>query len=441
MSEFYLLLYVLMWLITILIYYFKSRSLDATLIIMISYFLYAIMSYMLYINPIYSNRFKELSLFSFFYLYVMLIIGLYPLMKYNISKVNRLEIANITFVRLICWVYILATIIGIPDYVSKIGTMVSIFTDTDAGLDLYSDTLMSAGEGGKGISNLPAIIKGLFSELSFFFLFYLIAVGGKNNRITILFMVFAIVFNSLGSLFIGQRGGMVYSILTFIVTYFLFFKFIPDHINRVIRKVSFVFVAFFVFAISILTISRFGDSTKYSGSIFDSVVSYVGQANINFNLYGLDDGGIRYGDRTAALFKKIMGFSNVPSNFVEVRVKYPNLYINDESFVTYVGDFTIDYGPFPAMMIFLFFSFIFTKRTKVVNGEILVHRLVLIHFVSCVCMNGGMSLFTYSLSNNLKIFMVLLIWFFFKLERNCRVYQNKNKYGISFNNCNNTAER
>ena len=85
--------------------------------------------------------------------------------------------------------------------------------------------------------------------------------------------------------------------------------------------------------------------------VAESIEWYYGQSFLNFNNYGLDAGGIRYGDRTANFFKSFL-FDDVPHNFVERREKYSHLKIDDYYFYTFVGDFTIDYGPILAVLLF-----------------------------------------------------------------------------------------
>jgi hypothetical protein len=144
--------------------------------------------------------------------------------------------------------------------------------------------------------------------------------------------------------------------------------------------------------------------------------------NLNFNNYGLDDGGIRYGDRTFPLFKRMLGFDNVPHNFWERRDKYPNLKVNDEVFISFVGDFTLDFGPFIAPLIFILFTFFILNLTRIRNGRILFHQLILVHFVMCVCMQGGMKLFSFSDLANLRIIVCFIAYIFFRFDS-----ENKHK--------------
>ena len=130
--------------------------------------------------------------------------------------------------------------------------------------------------------------------------------------------------------------------------------------------------------------------------------------------YALDNNGIRYGDRTIPLFKRMLGFQNVPKNFIERRAKYPNLKLNDQSFSTYVGDIAIDFGPYVAVVIICFFSVLFTRLLAKRKQGYKFHQLLLVHFVLYICVIGGLKLFPYSdTGGNLKIIVFIAAYFLF----------------------------
>ena len=140
----------------------------------------------------------------------------------------------------------------------------------------------------------------------------------------------------------------------------------------------------------------------------------MGMENLQFNKYAFDNNGLRYGDRTAPVFKKMLGFSNVPNNFTERRKKYPYLKTDDYSFIGFVGDFCLDYGPLVSFILFVFFSLLFCRKTFSRSREIELHKLLLVQFAACVCMCGGMKLFSFADLGNLKIIAVLLAYLYIK---------------------------
>ena len=129
-----------------------------------------------------------------------------------------------------------------------------------------------------------------------------------------------------------------------------------------------------------------------------------------------DDNGIRYGDRTLTLFKKGLGFDNVPLNFWEGRKKYPHLYIGDDVFSTFVGDFTIDFGPIVAFILFSIASVFFCKKTSAYKGIIPFHRFILLFIIFDICTDGAMFLFPYGYLGNLTLIFYILVILFFKLD-------------------------
>jgi len=90
----------------------------------------------------------------------------------------------------------------------------------------------------------------------------------------------------------------------------------------------------------------------------------------------------------------------------------------DESvFYTFVGDFTLDYGAIVTAFIFLLFSFLFVRKTKVIGNTIQIHQLFLLFFILCVCVQGQVGLFTFAdVGGNLKIIAFILVYFWFKLN-------------------------
>jgi hypothetical protein len=162
--------------------------------------------------------------------------------------------------------------------------------------------------------------------------------------------------------------------------------------------------------ITAITLSRFGDR-KGSEGASGFVYWYIGQANIYFNNSAMSPGGIRYGDRTFNIFKRLI-WSDTPKNYNERREKYHNLEIDDYFFTTFVGDFVIDFGPKVSFFIFFIFNLCVLFEIRPRDGTIKLHQLLLIYFTSCICMQGGMVLFAYADTSNIIIiiYMILYAW-------------------------------
>ena len=347
----------------------------------------------------------------------MLMLSMYPVLRIDENRINVIQQPNYIIFRSFVFLYIATTLISIPELISEIGNLRMLLIDSAFGLDSYNESIVISEDAGKGgISNLSAIIAGAFSNVGVLFFFYYLTLKNKSKITSIALGVCALTV-ILSSLLRGERGGVYYQSMTILATYLLLRKFIPDSINTKIKKIGIIVGVLIIGLIAALTLSRFG-STPDSDPL-GSIYYYIGSQNINFNNYGLDNNGIRYGDRTFPFFKMLLGYDNVPHNFWERRAKYPLLHINDEVFISYVGDFTLDFGPIIAFMIFLLFFIFSYNRTIIRKGELKFCQLILIHFIICVCVQGGLSLYSFSdIGGNLKLIVTFGLYLIFKIDSN-----------------------
>lgn len=414
MESLYIIIYIVLWFVVLLIHYMKIKTIDAGFILILSYLLYAISSYALYTDIYFTRLYYGLTLFPFLFLFFLLYVTAKPILSFGTYYIERIQRPSLQLVNFFCWIYIIMSVISIPSILSKINLLSLIMSSQ--GADLYaenvSDSVYTASSMGSGVSNIIGLYTNFFSRISVLFLFYHLTLPQINKKIVIgLIISFAIYI--LSFLLTGQRGGTFKMLVTCIITYFVLRKFIQPSINKIIMRFSMIVLVLLSIPYYFLTISRFSNITD---GFMSAIYSYTGQGNLNFNLYALDNNGIRYGDRIVPLFKKILGFQNVPNNFWERRWKYPNLRINDESFITFVGDFVLDFGPLMATIILCFISIYVQRKTRVKKGKIYFHQLIILHFLICLCMEGGMSLYSFSDSNNMVILVYVIMYIIFKYD-------------------------
>lgn len=401
--------YLLAWVIAFIAHYKKQKSFDAGSFIMLSYAVYAYFSYQL-LGMSYS--FKVLKFFPFVYLFIMLLVGMLPILKFNTSKGIPIEQPPIKLLNIFCLVFIVSTLFYFPSSVSRITSgFTRLMSDSSYGLDSYNESMDFAADAGHGISNFASIITNAFTQIGLFLTIYYLT-HPKGNRWIMIGLFVSSFMKMADGISVGQRGTIVEPLLVLLATYFLLRNYIQKKYTKAIKIMGIVALVILIAPVVMITISRF--DTKYSDPR-ESTYFYLGHANLTFNNYGLDDGGIRYGDRTVSLFKQMLGFRNVPANFIERRAKYPYLKVNDEVFVTYVGDIAIDFGPIMAVIIITLFTIWFTNLTRLRQGRYEFHQLLLVHFVLYMCTIGGIKLFPYSdVSGNLKIIAFILTYFVFK---------------------------
>lgn len=406
---------ILLWVITLIWYQHKNKNFDAGSFIIVMYIIYAVFSIMT-INddsiPQLTN-YEPLTLFPYLYLYVMMMIALTPAIYHHTNSTDSIEYPQSNILRIIATIIIVVAILNLPGIVSDFRNgLMSIFTDAEAGKKAYMEQIDNASNVGGAIRNIPAILFNSFSDIGIFLLFYFMTMSKKNHKI-IYGLLFANVINLIMPVMRGQRSGVALAFLTIICGYFLFKQYLSKRLNKVIKKIGIVFIAIITLPVAAITISRFG-SEKAGVATF--INWYIGQGNIYFNNHALDDNGLRYGDRTLNLFKRLVD-SKTSMNYVERRETYSKLKINDEVFSTFVGDFTIDFGPFFAVIIFIVFNFFVIysfQKNKTNNNKIKLHQLLLLYFTVCISAQGGMYLFSYSDTRNLNIIVLALLYYYLK---------------------------
>ena len=336
----------------------------------------------------------------------MMMLALLPIINNHFHPTTKIEDPNTRILNYLSIMIIICGLLLIPNIISNFGTgIVKLFTDADAGKDAYMESAKGAEDTGAAISNIPAVIFNAFSDIAIFLAMYYMTLNSKKIITSLLWCTVAI--GILMPVINGQRTGVITSVLTIFGAYLLFKKYLDKKVNLIFKRVGIISIALIMLPVGAITVSRFGD--RAGGTVTSFLNWYIGQGSLYFNNYGLNPGGTRNGERTANLFMRIIK-SDVPKNYVERRQKYPNLEIDDYYFTTFVGDFTIDYGPIIAVIIFLAIYGWMYYKTKTRRDSITLHQLLLLYITMCVSMQGGMYLFNYSDTANFKIITYIFLY-------------------------------
>ena len=401
--------YLLLWILTFIGYHILRFKTDGGSAIMLTYIIYAIFSLFSINDFLFGDMYLPLTVLPFIYLYLMLMIALSPAIYVHFHPTNKIEDPNSRIPHLVSIIIIIASFLLLPDILSNFADgFVKLFTDVDAGKDAYSEQIEEVQDGGgSGISNLTAIIYNSLMDFPAFMTFYFLTKEKKNVWL-ISGLFFAVLVGLLLPIMRGQRGGVVMCTLTLFLAYMMYRNYLSAKVNKFVKLVGIILVITVSLPIAAITISRFGSDNVGPG-VGGYINWYVGQGNLYFNNYAFDNGGIRYGDRTINLFKRIIS-PDTPQNYDERRWKYRNLNIDDNLFTTFVGDFVIDFGPILATVIFIVFSYFVLVNIRTRGDTIKLHQLVLLYFSMCICMQGGMTLFSFSDTSNLRIITIGLFY-------------------------------
>ena len=414
----YISLYALAWGVTLWGIIRKNKSgWNAATFIIATYFLFALLSVVYYVD--YAGLSAEkLTLFPLIYLYLMMMIGIRPVLTFSNGNYESIEAPSKPLFNALVYFYIFLSIIILPDIIANMQEgLVLLMTDTEGGQELYNLRASSHVQQDAAISNIFAIFYNFLSPTCIFLFFYYLTLPNRKKLILIMLAI-SVVVRVLDSLSKGQRTEPAMIFLVFLATFFLMKPFFEEKTKKRITVISVGTLVALLIPFMILTNSRFESSEQ--GSV-GGIVSYAGMAPVVFDNYCLDAGGIRYGDRTAPEFKRLVGFSNVPRDESTRRAKYSRLKIDAYWFYTYVGDFVLDYGPIGAFIIFIVFSSVFVGITKHKWGRPYpFHKLLLIYFAMSVCVQGGMYLFNFAHYNNYSIMTIFLLYIVFSADYNHR---------------------
>jgi oligosaccharide repeat unit polymerase len=388
-----------MWVITFIFYHYKRRVIDAGTAIMSLYIIYAFFSLMSINDEVFAIAYEPLRFFPYLYLFIMMLIAMAPVTYNHLIYTTQLEDTNSRILTLIGWIVALSAILMLPKLMSNSsGGILAILSDSTSGKEAYMEQVEEAQNAGSGINNIFAIIYNAFSDFPAFLFFYILCKEKKNKPLLI-----ALGITMLIGIYVpiskGQRGGTVTGMLTIIGGFMLFYRYLSVKIKKIIHIMGAILILVITIPIAAITISRFGQE---QGGVTSFIYWYVGQGTLYFNNYGLDAGGTRNGDRTMNMVKRTVD-SSTPKNYDERRDKYHILEIDDYYFTTFVGDFTIDFGPVASVFIFIIFNSIVIYLIRLKEGKLKLHQLMPLYLTICIQLQGGMTLYSYADLGMLRI--------------------------------------
>jgi oligosaccharide repeat unit polymerase len=352
----------------------------------------------------YSDRI--LTIFPFIYLYVVLMMIFFPILKFSNNKNNNFILANRQFIIIVSSLSILFAILFLLLKVRTFSFDLASFAEN------YIDhtDAQSTKTVGFGFSNFVGISWGILSEFLLLLIVYNILYIKKKPLIYGL--LFGVIVNLLYELSIGARIRLFNFILDLPLVYLVF----KEHLSKRMRKsliYTFIYIGgLFIFSGYMISAGRSQGKTY---SIMLTVEDYLCQSFINFNTYGLDAGGTREGEQVAELFVRLSG-KDVAANSMIRRDKFWYLNVDNSIFYTFVGDFTIDFGPVFAFFLLLFLSIIFIRLLSQKQKGYHLGHILLLFLVYKICMHG-FSLWSYAgIGGNLLVLIYFFLFYYFKRD-------------------------
>lgn len=413
-----------LWVFTFALYQYKRRSFGLGSAILLLYTSIAVMGIHLFLyHPERKSMFTDLSLWPYLYLYGMIMLMVYPILKIDRCKNIAIIPPSHFLFNAVCVVLVLLSLYRIHEIFTDIREgLILLFLDSEAGLDAYNKgaarfmTDTTSGDISAGVDYIAVLSNTAKSIIPLFWMYYLTL--ENKNKILLYILSFTALLAPLNAIASGSRYTIGVFMIEMLVLFVFLRKTFPQrYAIRIKRMVCIIFVALLL-PFLVVTLSRSG--SDYNKMLL-GVERYTAESFIRFNNYGLDAGGVRYGDRTITLIKALSGMESA-KNYSERLDKYSKMKMNESVFYTFVGDFTLDYGPILSVIIFICIARFFVKTLRVHHGKLFFYQYILLFVLIETCL--GFFLYLYAdIIGNLRLMAYLFAACLFKID--CTLTKNK----------------
>lgn len=407
----------LLYIATFFIYQKRVKRFRLGSFILLFYSLLSVGSIWLYnIDSVWT--FERITIFPFVYLYIVLMISFFPLLKFSNKRISNIKMPDDMVMNMISVVVIVVYLCFFFQTILSNFSLSSLF-DPMTLAENYEVKSDNVGYD-DGKINIFGILKNFFNSILWVLFMYNWIQKKRFFTIGVLGAIIISVFTSLAW---GARGPLVFIVMQIPFIYFIFSPLMTQGMRRKYLFTVLGVVAFIFIGGAALTLGRFDDASNFT--IVDIVLYYASSNFIKFDNFVLDVGGCRYGDRVFPLIRVLLGLDTA-GDYKTRRLLYSNLKVDDSQFTFFVGEFVIDFGPIMAFLIIAFFSIYFYKKVvaeKYDFGTILL--LSLAYNIVVV----GFTLFPYSeISGNLSIVYIVFWIFLFKYFTSKRLVLGKKYY-------------
>lgn len=393
----------LLYIVTFAIYQKRTKTFQLGSFVLLFYSLISIGSIFLYnIDSVWT--FEEITVFPLIYLYIVLMISFYPVLKFSNKGICDIKMPDGIAMNVISIIVIIVYLCFFFQTILSNFSLSGLF-DPATLVENYETKTDNIGYD-DGKINIFGILKNFFNSILWILFMYNWI---QKKKILVIGVLVAIIISVFTSLAWGARGPLMFIILQIPFAYLVFSPLMTQKMRKQYILTVAGFVIFIFAGGAALTIGRFDDAANFT--IVDILLYYASSNFIKFDNFVLDVGGCRYGDRVFPLIRLLLGLDTA-GDYKTRRLLYPNLKIDDSQFTFFVGEFVIDFGPILAFLIISFFAVFFFKRLsskKYDLGTILL--LSLVYNIIVV----GFTLFPYSeLGGNISILYSVFWIFVFK---------------------------
>lgn len=416
--------YILLWVSFLLFYFKRHKGLSLGLALILLYTTQAIVALPLYNSPdaVSFQFFHKLNYWPFFYLFIMIVISMIPIIRLRENGTKYIEIPSHGVLTFLCIFFPFFSLISIIETIPRLqdGILIIMASNNDSIMNLYeeSTSLRTSGMFANQFWGIVRFFINIGRSIGPL-LFFSYLIKKNRNPMVLLLLSVSLLQTPFEGIANASRLQLFSQFFILFLLYCFFSPFIKSTDRKAFRKAALVVVSFFFAIFMIITIVRSQYSAGGTGvSSMFSIERYYAEGPLNFNAYCMDANGTREGHKVIPLLLRVIGEKTLTSE--ELIDKYSYMTIDNKVFSTYVGDFVLDFGPTVAFVIFVilfsFFDFLLNHRRRAVlnYGQIIIVALIT-RFCS--------GFYQYGFSNvggNHAFITMLFLAFVFMLSKNTK---------------------
>lgn len=383
--------------------------------ILLLYFIIALLDIHLFDNIYSVGVFKDLKIFPYIYLYILIVLSCYPLLKVERSNILYIQEPSRKIFNVVCVGLIALSLFNVADLISRVSDgLFLLFIDSEYGKEAYNMVAANytSASSSKNLMdyNYIGILSNVAKAISPLFLVYYLTVENKNKYILI-GLLFSSLLNPLVGISSGSRGALVMFSVNMLFLFLLVRKILPSNLERKIRRGLMIIGLALLIPFLAVTVSR--NEGDLNRALY-SLERYSAESFLRFNNYCLDANGCRNGDYTIPVVKELLGFPTARDYYARLQ-KYYYMKIDESVFYTFIGDFVLDYGPIYAIVIIFILSLLFGVALKIRKRRLLFHQYIIYYILMVGCL--GYYQFPWGrIEGNLQLLVLLFLSLLFKFD-------------------------
>lgn len=379
-----------------LLYHIKKKTFGKIGVFVIGLYAFSSVFSIIYYDSLFSN-YRNITLFPVIYFFILFHIICFPIIKFD-------KLKNIQFkynINIIYYIGIICLFFSILPLIELLKKMPTLLGGNLA--ENFSKIHDARGEMEIASHRFKFSIVGafmyrfvlIFYEISFLLIFPLIkarrfiSLGGLG-------VVLVIIVKNLFYFVNASRSSLVWAILFFILSFYIFRSIFDIRLYKKIIKIGVVMVTTLASLFLIITISRLTVYQSNSGgeyTLIQFLSRYIGEGFLNFNEYCFDLKSHLNGKYCFHSIRDLFGLSTISWKFHDLLSLRNVLGAPMRVFYTFLGFFIFDLGLLGTFLWWSFLSFYFYKI--IVKSKMPFSNLILL-FLYIKIIVGGTTIYMYS---------------------------------------------